>query len=72
MLDMGQFKLRDLNLRHGMKGATIAADLLKALNDQRSEKPEKVTVGNVNVEAGGQAIVGNVEASGPAKGRQEN
>jgi hypothetical protein len=72
MLDMGQFTLRDLNLRHGMKGATIAAELLKALNDLRSEKHEKVTVGNVNVEAGGQAIVGNVESLGPGKGRQEN
>ena len=43
---------RDLNLRHGIKGAQVAAELIHALNDLRTEKPEKVTVGNVNVEVG--------------------
>ena len=52
---------RDLNLRHGMKGAVAAADLLKVLNSRRSQGLKKFTVGKVNVEAGGQAIVGNIE-----------
>jgi hypothetical protein len=52
---------RDLNLRHGMKGAVAAADLLKVLNSRRSQGLKNVTVGKVNVEAGGQAIVGNIE-----------
>ena len=57
-----QHQLRDLNLRHGLKGASVAADLLKVMKELRGEKPEKVSVGNVNVQAGGQAIVGTVEA----------
>ncbi len=52
---------RDLNLRHGMKGAVAAADLLKVLDSRRSQGLKKFTVGKVNVEAGGQAIVGNIE-----------
>jgi hypothetical protein len=67
-LPMEYVGLRDLNLRHGLKGAGLAKDLLVALDDLGAEKPDKVTVGNVNVEAGGQAIVGTVEASGSIKG----
>jgi hypothetical protein len=58
----GNLKVRDLNLRHGIKAAAAAAELVKALDNRRGAKSEKVTVGQVNVEAGGQAIVGNVEA----------
>ena len=39
-----------------LKGATVVSDLIKTY-----QKTEKVTVGQVNVESGGQAIVGNVE-----------
>jgi hypothetical protein len=54
---------RDLNLRHGLRGVAVAADLIKVLDARRGHSaPRKVTVGNVNVEAGGQAIVGNVES----------
>jgi hypothetical protein len=53
---------RDLNLRHGLKGAAVAAELIKVLDARRGIGPKKVTVGSVNVEAGGQAIVGNVES----------
>jgi hypothetical protein len=67
-LPPGQAKLRDLNLRHGIKGAAGAAELVKALDNRRREKSEKVTVGQVTVEAGGQAIVGNVEAASHAGG----
>lgn len=70
-LNVDQDALRDLNLRHAFKGAAVASDLIKALNDLRGEKPEKVKISNVNVEAGGRAIVGNIETSGPTKGRQE-
>jgi hypothetical protein len=56
-------QVRDLNLRHGMKAAAVAAELVRALDNRRGEKSEKVTVGKVNVEAGGQAIVGNVGAA---------
>jgi len=53
---------RDLNLRHGLKGAAVAAELVKVLDARHGNGPKKVTVGSVNVEAGGQAIVGNVES----------
>ena len=67
-LPPGQAKLRDLNLRHGIKGAAAAAELVKALDNRRREKSEEVTSGQVTVEAGGQAIVGNVEAASHAGG----
>ena len=54
--------VRELNLRYGLKAAAVAADLIKALDDRQREKSDKVTVGAVNVEAGGQAIVGNVRS----------
>jgi hypothetical protein len=54
---------RDLNLRHGLKGAAVAADLIKALDARRGNpEPRNVTVRDVNVEAGAQAIIGSVEA----------
>jgi hypothetical protein len=59
-----QAKLRDLNLRLGFKGCTVANDLVKTLRGR--EKLHKVTVGEVNVEAGGQAIVGNIESAPPS------
>ena len=69
LLRVDALPMRDLNLRHGLKGAAVAGELIKALDERRRQKPEKVTVGNVNVEAGGQAIVGTVEAPAPTKGQ---
>jgi hypothetical protein len=54
-------RARDLNLRYGLKGAPVVADLIKLLESRRGQGRPNVTVGNVNVEAGGQAIVGSVE-----------
>jgi hypothetical protein len=54
---------RELNLRLGLIAAETSAKLIKALDDRDRERPDKVTVGAVNVEAGGQAIVGNVETA---------
>jgi len=71
-LNVEAAELRDLNLRHGLKGAAVATDLVKALNEMRGEKPERVSVGSVNVEPGGQAIVGNVEAPKSSKGQKED
>jgi hypothetical protein len=62
---------RDLNLRHGFKGAAVAAELLKALGARRGNSvPRNVTVRDVNVEAGAQAIIGNVEAPRRKDGRE--
>jgi hypothetical protein len=65
---------RELNLRYGLKAAEVVAQLIKAQDDRHREKPDKVSVGTVNVETGGQAIVGNVKSgadSVPTKGAKD-
>jgi hypothetical protein len=64
---------RDLNLRHGLKGAQVAAKLAEVLETVRGNAANNnVKVGNVNIEsggqAGGQAIVGNV--TGGSRGKE--
>lgn len=66
--------LRELNLTLGLKSANVAAELIKTLDDRRREKPDRVSVGAVNVERGGQAIVGTVKSArdpGPNKAAEE-
>lgn len=55
---------RDVNLRHALKGAAVVTQLVDALERVRGNRPGNVSVGKVNVESGGQAIVGTVQ-SGP-------
>lgn len=52
-------KAIDTNLRHAVKGTKAVIDLVEARERRRG--PKQIMVGKVNVEAGGQAIVGNVE-----------
>ncbi len=52
-------KAIDTNLRHAVKGTNAVIDLVEA--QARRRGPTQLMVGKVNVEAGGQAIVGNVE-----------
>jgi hypothetical protein len=66
-----QLPTRDLNLRHGLKGVRVAAELIRALDSRRGRNQKAVTVGNVNVGSGGQAIVGNVQ-SGRARDEAES
>ena len=53
---------RDLNLKHGAKLQQVYARQMEALAKHRGQGQQKITVEHVNVHAGGQAIVGNVEA----------
>ena len=53
-------QVRDVNLRHGTRGAIATAELLQRLNRLQNGAEKAVQVGAVNVEAGGQAVVGNV------------
>lgn len=53
---------RDMSLKHAYKLMTLYAQQLATLNKHRGKGQQKVTVEHVNIEAGGQAIVGNVEA----------
>jgi hypothetical protein len=60
---------REFNLKYAMKGSALITQLLETLAKLRAAPPpQAVMVGSVNVEAGGQAIVGNVqtEARRPA------
>jgi hypothetical protein len=49
----------ETSLRYAEKLSRVTINLVEARENRRG--PRKVTVGNVKVEAGGQAIVGNVE-----------
>ena len=65
------FAGRDMALKHAHKLMTLYTQQLAALNKHRGKGQQKVTVEHVNVEAGGQAIVGNVEADRAGKQRTD-
>ena len=52
----------DQNLKHAEKLLAIFARQIEVLDKHRGKGQQKVTVEHVHVEAGGQAIVGHVEA----------
>jgi hypothetical protein len=58
---LGSVERRDRELTTALKGAGVLAQLLEAFDAHRGHGNRRVTVGNVNVESGAQAIVGNVE-----------
>jgi hypothetical protein len=65
MIDEQTFEGRHENLSQANKLSRTYATLLEALNRHRGKgTQQKVIVEHVNVAAGGQAIVGNVEALG--------
>jgi hypothetical protein len=55
-------RARELNLRYGLKGAQVQLDIIRLREARRGQVNQKVVVSKVNVEAGGQAIVGHVNA----------
>jgi hypothetical protein len=57
------FAGRDMALKHAHKLMSLYTQQLAALNKHRGKGQQKVTVEHVNVAAGGQAIVGNIETS---------
>ena len=61
------FEGRKESLNQANKLSRTWATLLEALNRHRGKGQQKVTVEHVHVHAGGQAVVGNVEA--PESGR---
>ena len=64
---------RDQNLKHAAKFLSIYSRQIEVLNKHRGKGQQKVTVEYVNVESGGQAVVGHVEAGkadgAPKKGK---
>lgn len=63
------FEGRDMALKHAQKLMTLYTKQLETLNKHRGKGQQKVTVEHVNVQAGGQAIVGTVEAGKPGRQR---
>lgn len=56
------FEGRDVNLKHAEKLLQIYARQMEALDKHRNRGQQRITVEHVTVQAGGQAIVGNVQA----------
>jgi hypothetical protein len=71
MIGEQTFEGRRENLNQANKLSRTYAALVEALNRHRGKGQQKVTVEHVHVHAGGQAIVGNVEAGGGAKTKIE-
>jgi hypothetical protein len=65
MIEDQTFGGRRENLSQANKLSRTWAVLLDALNRHRGKGQQKVTVEHVHVHAGGQAVVGTVEAQGP-------
>jgi hypothetical protein len=65
------FEGRRESLNQANKLSRTYAALVEALNRHRGKGQQKVTVEHVHVHAGGQAVVGNVEAGGGAKTKIE-
>ena len=59
----GSVERRDIELRTALKGADVLTQLLEAWDAHCGNGSRRFTVGNVNVEFGAQAIVGNVETT---------
>ena len=58
---------RDCSLKHAAKFMGLFTKQLEALYRLRGKGQQKMTVERVNVESGGQAIVGQVDASWPTR-----
>ena len=63
---------RDLNLKNANKLVQTFARQMEVLDKHRGKGQQKITVEHVTVEAGGQAIVGNVSTAANAKPEQSN
>ena len=68
----GSGERRDIELNTALKGAGVLAQLLEAFDAHRGHGGRRFTVGNVNVEFGAQAIVGNVETTPRQEPRTEH
>jgi hypothetical protein len=65
------FEGRDVLLKQAHKLMNLYTQQLATLNKHRGKGQQKVTVEHVNVHAGGQAIVGNVETGTSTGGAPE-
>jgi hypothetical protein len=72
MIPQQSFEGRRENLNQANKLSRTYASLLEALNRHRGKGQQKVTVEHVHVHAGGQAVVGMVEAPGGSSAKTED
>jgi len=63
-------KAIDVNLRHAVNGTNAIIKLMEA--GERRNKPKQVMIGEVNIEAGGRAVVGTFQARSKAKRRRKS
>ena len=63
MLPDQPYQGRDMNLKNAAKLTSLYARQVDALDKHRGKGKQKITVEHVNVHAGGQAIVGDVNAT---------
>ncbi len=69
MIPAQSFEGRDQNLRHASKLLSLYSRQIEVLDRHRGKGQQKVTVEYVNIEAGGQAVVGHIETGGTNRGR---
>jgi hypothetical protein len=62
---------RNMALKHGEKLLRLYMDQVKALGKHRGQGDQKMTIEHVNVEPGGQAIVGQVRNKPQRKGKND-
>ncbi len=74
MIREQSIKGRDSELRHAAKLMSNFTKQLETLNRNRGKGQQKMTIEHVNVESGGQAMVGNFEANAklPRKGAKQS
>ena len=63
--------VRSDELRNATRAAKVVAELLGALDRHRGRGDQDVQVGQVTVESGGQAVVGNVNSEGRRHSKPE-
>ena len=68
----GNLRAQEVNLRNGLKAASVFGGLSKLRHVLSGHGGESISVGQVNVEAGGQAIVGRVEVTDRRRKPGEN
>ncbi len=64
------FAIRDQSLKHAAKFMSMYARQVEVLDKHRGKGQQKMTIEHINIESGGQAIVGQVE-TGKGPKRQE-
>ena len=52
-----------MELKLAQKGSIAVVEILKALGTHRNAADQKLSVANVNVNSGGQAILGNIRST---------